>query len=801
MSFKPGFNPRAFSPRAFQTAVSGPAALMYAQSGVMRAGASRSNYHSAYTFVSIGGVQVGYGKASAAAKLQLPSLTIQDVLDERPNTCAFTILGVIPTTGQEVVITLGSQNNRDRRFAGHLLQVRQAQRGLQAPVSYHVSCIDYTWLLQNVTVTGRYTNQSATAIFADLIATYAPGFTAVVQADLDVIDEITFTNEDLPTALTRLMKRAGGYWKCGYLRDVHGWTGVEEGVTNPTTLTIDHPSVSDLFYETDLSQVITRMSVEGGGVNALGEVPVGETTLPVEDTVWYETLGGTVVAGPQRITYTGIDAGGAGTLVGPGIGPASGPTLTATVGAGIENGTHSYAVTFVTAAGESLPSPVITTSLVGAVTDPTTAPFGIVNVPNGVPGHGSFVPIGDTIDFAYAYSIAASSTATTARTLPSPASATIVTVTNGDAFNPTQSAPVRWNVPYSTDPRVKWIHLYMRAASNGAGFRTYTQTANNVSGGIWTADTEGGGIPSPTGTQPAVTNSAVTNQMALSSIAIGSVTVTARKVYRSAAGAAQLKLLATIADNTTTTYADSAADGTLGANVPISDTSGLTQPDGQINSGTTSIPVAGTGAFSASGGWVIIGNGAQVIRYTGISGSTLTGIPASGVGAIAASIAYNSTITTAPALTGIPATGTGSILYTIKRGDPVNLLATANNTAAQDALATVLGTGDGVVEEYLQDRRLSHTEAVARGQATLDLRSAAEESVRYHARDTNTRAGRTITVSIAGTTNLSGAFKIQQVTLSDFSASPTLFPTAQVSASTTRFSFEDLLRRVRQERP
>jgi hypothetical protein len=45
-------------------------------------------------------------------------------------------------------------------------------------------------------------------------------------------------------------------------------------------------------------------------------------------------------------------------------------------------------------------------------------------------------------------------------------------------------------------------------------------------------------------------------------------TVTSRKLYRTAGGGTQLKLLDTIADNTTTTYADNTADGSLGANIP-----------------------------------------------------------------------------------------------------------------------------------------------------------------------------------------------------------------------------------------
>ncbi len=45
----------------------------------------------------------------------------------------------------------------------------------------------------------------------------------------------------------------------------------------------------------------------------------------------------------------------------------------------------------------------------------------------------------------------------------------------------------------------------------------------------------------------------------------------ARRIYRTAAGGSQLKLVTTIADNTSTAYTDNLADASLGANAPTSD--------------------------------------------------------------------------------------------------------------------------------------------------------------------------------------------------------------------------------------
>jgi len=56
--------------------------------------------------------------------------------------------------------------------------------------------------------------------------------------------------------------------------------------------------------------------------------------------------------------------------------------------------------------------------------------------------------------------------------------------------------------------------------------------------------------------------------VALTNIPLGLEGTTARKIYRTVAGGSTYKLVATISDNTTTTYNDSLADGSLGAEEP-----------------------------------------------------------------------------------------------------------------------------------------------------------------------------------------------------------------------------------------
>lgn len=71
-----------------------------------------------------------------------------------------------------------------------------------------------------------------------------------------------------------------------------------------------------------------------------------------------------------------------------------------------------------------------------------------------------------------------------------------------------------------------------------------------------------------------VADNAVNGQVALTAIPLGGSSVTSRKLYRTVAGGSTYLLLATIANNTATTYTDNIADASLGAGAPTTNTTG-----------------------------------------------------------------------------------------------------------------------------------------------------------------------------------------------------------------------------------
>jgi hypothetical protein len=784
-------------------------AYLYALSNVARSGASRSGYVSNTIFISIGGVPITpTGDPPNRKGMAYSSLQITDNLDEAANRCTFRLFHTVPTQGQEVILTLGSKNTLDRLFAGHVVETTQGYQGKPANAYTDVAAVDYTWQLGFALVTERFVNYSATIIADYLVSVYGSlnGFTSVnVARDLPTINEITFTNEDLPACLTRLARRLGAYWYVDYQKDVHLFIGEDTSRVAPTDLTPTHPSFNDFTHEVDTSQTLSLVYVEGRGTTVISAVSIGDTQIPVEAVDMFQPVSDVFLkvsfqgsdGGAQHLNFGGVVPGGAGTLVGPGVGPGSALTATAVSGASsIEAGTRAYAYSFVTPAGESLTAPARSIAT-GPVPDPPlSTPPNASMTPTGSPlgPGGTRLTVGDQVAILFEYHMGAAYA--TPHTAVSAYSPLMTVVSNNDPLNPTDTAPITMSFPYSTDPRITWIHIYLYSQAAGA-IGWWKIEANVPTGGTLNV-TRGGGSGYGNYAQPPsaanTTGAAIVN---LSNIGIGPATVTARKLYRTLANAGQLKLLTTLANNTATTYSDSAADSTLGANAPAVDTSGLQQPDGQVAAGSTSLPIAGASAFETGGGWAIIGNGEQVIRYTGVTAVTLIGIPASGPGAITATIAYNSTVTAAPMLTGIPASGLRSLnSRALVAGDELYLVVQVDSAPAQAALRAAVG-GTGIREEWVQDRRLSIGEARARGQATLGVRPLGARRVAYTSRDLRTRSGQTITVNLPAPTNVTGAFKIQQVIISNFRPYPNQPPTYAVQASSVRFSFEDLLRSIK----
>ena len=198
-------------------------------------------------------------------------------------------------------------------------------------------------------------------------------------------------------------------------------------------------------------------------------------------------------------------------------------------------------------------------------------------------------------------------------------SATVVTPGTDPAFDIYRHLPTPTSAPTVAlaDPAV--------AGNVTAGAHTYAVAFYN-----------GAGITCPGPTAIAtVVNAAVNGKVEMTNLPIGPVGTTGRKLYRSTVANTNLVLLATIANNTDTTYTDNIADGSLGAAAVTINGAAATALTGTVKfSVTTSnrlladAPQAGTVAASLVGNVVLEPCTYSLHALTGATSGALTNLQA-----------------------------------------------------------------------------------------------------------------------------------------------------------------------------
>ena len=738
----------------------------------------------------------------AAARVLAGSVQIRDLLNEAPNTASMVLQGTAPTSGETVQIGLGNLLPAHLIFAGEIQRDQDTYAGGRDLQRWPVDLIDYTFRLNRRRPFGSWVDVSASEIVREIVATFAPGFTAAhVQDNLPAVSITLDGDDECLTAIVKVMKQVGGFAYVDYAKDVHAF--LEEHDTPPDALDGTHTSLLNdppLSVETDLSQVRTRVYGKGAGVSIPCDLAVGETIVPVPDVAIFSTTGGALVHGTTADgaqsyvgTYAGVQVGGGGTVAGPGQAPSTAPTLSAAPGTGLGVGTFTYAYTWLTAAGHSLPSPTasVTTIAALAVNPPADTPTVRTSAyqPQIFP-YTALLTVGSTYRYGYTFVNAYGESAMSA-----PSEGIVAGSVYGIDVLITYDGISQNNGHLET--AVTGCNFY-RSKDGGAYHKFASSAFASPVYDLYTTDADIAAAASPpavgTATIPAYQRVIATN------VAVGPTNTLTRNLFRGEANVstlASLKVQQNIANNTATTAAtDSTPDASLGAAIVLSDTSALTQAVGQINAGASSAMTGGAGGFASDGGWALYSGGS--FRYSGVSANTLTGIPTTGAGSITTTIPYGTILTASPALVGVNANN--GLRVAVALGAKLHLWVQRDDLAAQAALGALeldeYGNPTDGIHEVLavKDERLSEETLTAWLDADLARYSRPVVTIRYTTRDMKTRSGARLAVNLPAPANISGSFTIQDVTIG-FDG-PSLAPRYQVVASSVIFTLTDLLRRV-----
>ncbi len=878
-----------------------------------------------WSFTTLAATAVLFRLAGSLVSARFGTLSISDVINAAPNTGTLRFDTVQPTGGEAIQIGLGTLDDDDLIFGGEIQSDEQTYTGTpEASTFYPVRLIDHTFTINKRRPFGTWVDVPATTIARAIVDRYAHGFTSdgiqdglpAVSINFDGLDDFMSCMGRLATAISS--SAGNGRADVTYWKDVI-LSNVPDTVDPPDPITLTNKPLntpSPIKFTRDLSQLRTRVYGKGHGENVPADIAAGAVIVPLADASMFNPLGGQAIAATtsdgaqtQILDYITVHLGGGGSLVGPGQAPSSALVATLASGAGIEAGAHSWAYTWVTASGETTPSP-LTSLTVGDSLGPPSGSLGLTVAPGTGLSTGlyhyaaSFVTaIGETVpqtvqstvstigqvdapatgqirDYlttpgdqdngtggalgtgTYLYAITFYSGAgetiagpTISRSIPLPsfggrytslfvnnevvaypAGATGVrvyrTIVNGaqlklladlggtpllfshyQYIDTAADAALGANVPTVPPPDGNQINVgsiptgpsgvtqrrLYRTTVGGSQLKLVTTIADNVTAS-YTDSTPDGSL----GANALTAGTSYVSQVALTGIALGPTGTTSRKVYRTTAGGAQLKLQQTIADNTSTAgVQDASPDASLGANAPTGDTSAITQVQGQVNAGSTSLLMASAGPFSSYGGWAILPAG-QLVRYTGITGNTLTGIPASGIGSIVTTVLYGDQVLPSPALVGI--NQWNGITLPMLRGSSVNIWVQRNDFTAQAVLGALErdengNPTDGIREYTITDGRFGEDLLIATCDADLAQFSRPIIGAEYYTRDPKSKSGKTVSIDLTvdlpvplTTWGLTGDFTIQSVDISF--TGPAQMPLYHVRASSVAFTLSDLLRRV-----
>lgn len=738
--------------------------------GLARLGAFRLGVYEAVARVSIAGVD-------RSGTTMVSGMTITDELNHVPNTASFRCRLFTPIVGQEVKLYSGDTHASHQLFAGQILSVEQGFEGKpQAPnVYWQVSAIDYTWLLNRRPVIARYLGVSATVAVQEVINAFTTGVgTAHVVTGLPVLDEITFTNEEVTDALTRIAQRIGGYWYVDYDSELHFFLTESETagtITDPCPEPTSAPQVA-FGAGGALTSGATYAWAVTFVYGSLGETVIGPSVSPGAVSGGFQTANmtliqtGSAAVTARRVYRRRVDTGGTFQLV-----TTLADNVTTSYNDAAADGSLGTAPP-ATGPGSRGASDISLDIDLSQIATRVTARGGGSNTAADVAIGQTTIPL---IDAATTWYETGGGTVEVGPNRVTYTGVSAVTGT-GSTTGYLQPPPVQALVGGSGGS--------LTASSTYLLAMSYRTATGETIIGPTQAVALTSGQNELLGDFTVPTDQAITGKWAYISSANGNVS-TMRKygdtinVYSPA-----------------TTFAVVSSYNAAWPTAPLASGAGpATEP---TLAGSPTLPVEDLAQFAASG-WADVGG--QVFRYTGRSATTgsgtLTGIPASGIGSLTASV-RSGTVIGVPHLTGIPASGAGSVLHAVNQGEPVNLIVTVNDTAAQTVMAGLVG-GDGIHEMFISDGRWGLTEATARATAELTERKDPLQTVHLVTRDPSVVAGRLLTVSLTNPA-ISGTFRVQRVTITQVGITGPqgrLFPLRTVELSNRLYSFEDMVRQIR----
>lgn len=294
----------------------GDQALMEARLGsVARLAATRLAYYTFEVYVTVNAVVVPSLRGSTQ---------VVDVL-QKESTADVTVLTGTPLAGQPIEIGLGSVGKHI--FSGFVSRVHLLKKpgpDGSATVQYRLECVDNTYLLNQRLVWGKWPNANDGDMLKTILTEFAPEFGLSEIETGSSIPQQSFKHANMGSVISKLARQGGAtFFVRPNLSVVYWHTGAPPSSQVPADIDASNLTYDRIVWRPgSISQVKTRIIVEGMNTSLSASVDPGDTTAAVEELEAYNASGGLVVLGTEEVTYGGVSAAsGPGNLTGI---PASG---------------------------------------------------------------------------------------------------------------------------------------------------------------------------------------------------------------------------------------------------------------------------------------------------------------------------------------------------------------------------------------------------------------------------------------------------------------------------------------------
>src|SRR5665213_2741125 len=286
--------------------------------------------------VNVGGAELGLASGVTVSQSMSGQATASfTTRDQRPVPFSVCRFGV------------GSLSANDLVFNG---EVQDSDQCLdETSIRWDAKGLDSSQQFNRHLVFATFTNVDAGFALKSLIAAYAPDFTSNnVQTGIGNIT-LAWAGETMDTVVAAIAQAIGGYAYRDLAYDVHLFI-TETPAMTPDPLDANNQTllVGTLQFDANVSQTRNRALGVGASTQVPGAVGVGDSILPVANSAPFSATGGKALVGSQIVSYTGKSQSA----------PLTAPSILPYSGAGKTNGPHQWGYTYVTAAGETVCSPL-----------------------------------------------------------------------------------------------------------------------------------------------------------------------------------------------------------------------------------------------------------------------------------------------------------------------------------------------------------------------------------------------------------------------------------------------------------